>query len=34
MFTAVTTRPDIALAILQLARFLMNLGQEHYNAAD
>ena len=34
MFAAVTTRPDIAFATSRLARFLMNPGQEHHDAAD
>ena len=34
MFAAVTTRPDIAFAMSRLARFLMNPGQEHHDAAD
>ena len=34
MFAAVTTRPDIAFATSRLARFLMNPGQEHQDAAD
>jgi hypothetical protein len=34
LFAAVTTRPDVAFAMLQLARFLTNPGQQHHNAAD
>ncbi|KAI2479358.1 hypothetical protein Ptr902_09569 [Pyrenophora tritici-repentis] len=34
LFAAVTTRPDIAFATSQLARFLSNLRPEHHNAAD
>ena len=34
MFAAVTTRPDIAFATSQFARFLVKLSAEHYNAAD
>ena len=31
---AVTTRPDIAFAVSQLTRFLINLGPLHHKAAD
>ena len=31
---AVTTRPDVAFAVLQLARFLINPGPLHYKVAD
>jgi hypothetical protein len=34
LFTAITTRPNIAFATLQLSRFLVNLSTEHYNAAN
>jgi hypothetical protein len=34
LFAAVTTRPDIAFATLQLARFLANPSQDHQDAAD
>jgi hypothetical protein len=34
LFTAVTTRLDIAFATLRLARFLTNPSTKHYNAAD
>jgi hypothetical protein len=34
LFAAVTTRPDIAFATSRLARFLMNPGKEHQEAAD
>jgi hypothetical protein len=34
LFAAVTTRPDIAFATSRLARFLMNPGSLHQDAAD
>ena len=34
LFAAVTTRPDIAFATSRLARFLMNPGTLHHEAAD
>lgn len=34
LFAAVTTRLDIAFAISRLARFLVNPGMDHHNAAD
>jgi hypothetical protein len=34
LFAAVTTRPDIAFATSRLARFLMNPGPAHQDAAD
>jgi len=34
LFAAVTTRPDIAFATSRLARFLVNPGTEHQEAAD
>jgi hypothetical protein len=34
LFAAVTTRPDIAFAASRLARFLVNPGTEHHDAAD
>ena len=34
LFAAVTTRPDIAFATSRLARFLMNPGPVHHEAAD
>lgn len=34
LFAAVTTRPDIAFATSRLARFLMNPGAVHHEAAD
>ena len=34
LFAAVTTRPDIAFTTSRLARFMMNPGLEHHNAAD
>lgn len=34
LYIAVNTRPDIAFAVSRLARFLVNPGQEHQDAAD
>jgi hypothetical protein len=34
LFAAVTTRPDVAFATSRLARFLMNPGSTHHDAAD
>ncbi|KAF6514078.1 hypothetical protein HZS61_006334 [Fusarium oxysporum f. sp. conglutinans] len=34
LYIAVNTRPDIAFAASRLARFLVNPGQEHQDAAD
>lgn len=34
LFAAVTTRPDIAFATSRLARFMMNPGKAHQEAAD
>jgi CO/xanthine dehydrogenase FAD-binding subunit len=34
LFTAVTTRPDIAFDTSRLARFLSNPSPEHHDAAD
>ena len=34
LYTATTTRPDIAFAVLWLARFNQNPSQEHHQAAD
>jgi hypothetical protein len=34
LYIAVNTRPDIAFATSRLARFLVNPGQEHQDAAD
>jgi hypothetical protein len=34
LFAAVTTRLDIAFAILRLARFLINLSKEYYAATN
>ena len=34
LFAAITTRPDIAFAVLRLARFNTNPGDIHHRAAD
>jgi hypothetical protein len=34
LFAAISTRPDIAFAILRLARFLNNFSLAHHKAAD
>ncbi|QGA13501.1 hypothetical protein EYB26_001151 [Talaromyces marneffei] len=34
MYTAVSTRPDVAFAVSRLARFLTNPGPKHHKAAD
>jgi hypothetical protein len=34
MYAAIITRPDIAYAVAQLARFMVNPGPKHHRAAD
>jgi hypothetical protein len=34
LYAAITTRPDVAFAVSRLARFMLNPGPEHHDAAD